>query len=99
MPLAFECGVVTLLPKHMPDGGNVGRQLMDPREVGVVPQPCVLGMDPGPHGSSRGCADRHGTVLPVETYSLRLEALHGGELNVGWYLHMGVPLIHTQNDD
>src|SRR6185312_1203412 len=83
----------------MANGGNVGSKFIDPSEIGVVPQAGLLGVDPGPHGRAGRCADRNRAVLPIETYSLSLETLHGWELNVRRDVHVCIPLIHAQNED
>ena len=72
---------------------------MDPGKVGVIPQAGFLGMHPRPHGSARRRADRNGAILAFKGDPARLQSLQGREPNVARKLHMGVPLIHAQDQD
>ena len=55
--------------------GNLGRELVDPGEVGVVPEPRLLRVHAGPHRRPRRRADRDGAVRAVEAHALRLQPL------------------------
>ena len=72
VPLAFEAGVVTVLPQEVSDCRDIAAQFANPREIRVIPQSGVLRVHAGPHGSARGCTNRDGTVMPVKGDTSRL---------------------------
>ncbi len=98
VPLALEGGVIALAAQQVPDGRNVAGQLADPGEVGVVPGAGVLGVHVSPSSRARACTLARCSIAG-RAHALRLKAPHGRRLHRVRHLHVGLPLVHAEDQN
>jgi len=75
VPLALIRSVVALSPQHVADGGYVSREIIGPREIGVVEHTVFLDVLAGVEDSTRRRANTRGYLMILKQDASRCQLL------------------------